>query len=399
MVTVRGKLRGVGERIRVAMLHGPGRPDSDGVSDYVANLARALDDVGVTVTPVPVRPDGRAGWRAATADAARTVRRLGPDLVHVQFAPSAYRFSGRPGLLPLRLPRDVPLVTTVHEYGWWASPGWLPGPVWSLVERTRLWDRETGRLVPASAAVVVTNDGHRTLVAARTRRGPVHIPIAPNIGDEVGAATAGRRLRADLGLPEGAPLLAFFGFVHPVKGLRHLIEALPDLRRSHPDLRLLVIGGFTSQALPEPEARAFRAELDALAARAGVTDAVTFTGHVPAERVSAALHAADVVVLPFTVGASTKSGALLAALAHGVPTAVTLPDDDTELRRSGAVAVIGARRDSDAIVRAVGKLLTDPVLRRRLAERGRAFASAYSWPRVAAAHRDLYARTLERAGA
>ncbi|WP_436659960.1 glycosyltransferase [Micromonospora sp. URMC 103] len=380
-------------------MHGPGRPDADGVSDYVVNLGRALDEVGVDVTPVPVRPDGAAGWRAATADAARTVRRLRPDLVHVQFAPSAYRFSGHPGLLPLRLPRNVPLVTTVHEYGWWAVPRWLPGALWSLVERTRLWDRETGRLVPASAAVIVTNDGHRTLVAARSGRGPAHIPIAPNVADHVGAATAGRRLRADLGLPEGAPLLAFFGFVHPVKGLRHLIEALPDLRRSHPDLRLLVVGGFTSQALPEPEARAFRAELDALARRAGVADAITVTGHVPVEEVSAALHAADVVVLPFTAGASTKSGALLAALAHGVPTAVTVPDDDTELRASGAVAVIGARRDSAAIVRAVGRLLTDPVLRRRLAERGRAFASAYSWPRVAAAHRDLYVRTLDRAGA
>ncbi|MEV4202838.1 glycosyltransferase family 4 protein [Micromonospora globbae] len=389
----------VGERIRVAMLHGPGRPDADGVSDYVVNLARALDDVGVVVTPVPVRPHGPAGWRAATAYAARTVRRLRPDLVHVQFAPSAYRFSGHPGLLPLRLPRDVPLVTTVHEYGWWAAPAWLPRPLWTLVERTGLWDRETGRLVPASAEVIVTNPAHAALVATRARRGPAHIPIAPNVADQVGAATAGRRLRAELGLPEGAPLLAFFGFVHPVKGVRQLIEALPDLRRAHPDLRLLVVGGFTSQALPEAEARAFRAELEALARRCGVAEAVTFTGHVPVDRVSAALHAADAVVLPFTEGASTKSGALLAALAHGVPTAVTVPDGDTELRRSGAVAVIGQRRDSGAIVRTVGKLLTDPVLRRRLAERGRAFAAAYSWPRVAAAHRDLYARTLGRVDA
>ncbi|MEV1147965.1 glycosyltransferase, partial [Micromonospora sp. NPDC049799] len=122
--------------------------------------------------------------------------------------------------------------------------------------------------------------------------------------------------------------------------------------------------------------------------------------HVPRERVSAVLHAADVAVLPFTAGVSTKSGALLAALAHGVPTAVTVPDEDADdLHRSGAVAVVRARRDSGAIARTVSRLLADPVLRRRLAERGRAFAAAYSWPRVAAAHRDLYARTLGWAGA
>ncbi|MEU6077124.1 glycosyltransferase family 4 protein [Micromonospora sp. NPDC047074] len=389
------------DRIRVAVLHGPGRPDADGVSDYVAHLVEALHGVGVEATGVPVRPDADDGrWRAATVRAARRVRALAPDLVHVQFAPSAYRFSGQPGLLPWRLPRRLPLVTTLHEYGWWACPGWLPGRLWSAVERTGRWDRESGRLVPASAAVIVTNPGHGDVLRARTGRAATHIPIAPNVVDHVGAATAGARLRAELGVPEGAPLLAFFGFVHPVKGLRYLIEALPELRRDHPDLRLLVVGGFTSQALPEPEATAFRAELTGLAHRCGVADAVTFTGHLPADRVSAALHAADAAVLPFTAGVSTKSGALLAALAHGLPTAVTQPDaDDDGLRRSGAVALIGARRDTAAIVRTVGRLLADPVLRRRLAERGRAFAAAYSWPRVAEAHRDLYARTLGRAHA
>lgn len=49
------------DRIRAAMLHGPGRPDADGVSDYVTHLAAALDGIGVEVTPGPVRPDGERG--------------------------------------------------------------------------------------------------------------------------------------------------------------------------------------------------------------------------------------------------------------------------------------------------------------------------------------------------
>jgi glycosyltransferase involved in cell wall biosynthesis len=391
-------------RIRVALLHGPGRPDADGISDYVAHLAEALIAAGVDATPIRICPDGPpspARWWAACGQAARRARGLRPDVLHVQFAPAAYRFSRVPGLLPLRLPRGVPLVTTLHEYGAWAAPGWLPGPLWSVVERGGRWCRETGRLVPASAAVVVTNPAHAAVLRARTGREPVRVPIAPNVTDHPEAAMAGRRLRAELGLAEGTPLLAFFGFVHPVKGLRHLLEALPELRRAHPDLRLLAVGGFASQALPAAEAAAYRAELTALAERLGVADAITFTGHLPAERVSAALHAADVVVLPFTAGVTTKSGALLAALAHGVPTAVTVPDGDAltggdELSGSGAVAVIRARRDAAAIVATLRRLLSDPVLRRQLAERGRAFAAAYSWPRVAAAHRDLYRELLGR---
>jgi glycosyltransferase involved in cell wall biosynthesis len=391
-----------GQGVRVAMVCGPATPDRDGVSDYVQHLVAVLAGVGVEAVPVPVCPVGTAGggaratsrWLAATRRAADAVRRLRPDLVHVQFAPSAYRFSAVPGLLPLLLPPTPPLVTTVHEYGWWAAPSWVPEPVWRLAERARVWDRETGRLVPASVAVVVSNAQHGARLQARTGRSPTEVPLAPNVDDHPAAAGDGVRRR--LGLAPDAPLLVFFGFVHPVKGVRYAIEALPSLRLTHPDLHLLVIGGFTSQALPEPEARAFRLELDDLAGRHGVARAVTFTGHLPAAEVSGALHACDAAVLPFTSGVTTKSGAVLATLAHGLPTAVTAADvPDPHLRDGDTVAVIPARRDSAAVARTVERLLADAALRRRLADGGRRLAARHSWQRVATAHRALYDGVLE----
>jgi glycosyltransferase involved in cell wall biosynthesis len=314
--------------------------------------------------------------------------------VHVQFAPSAYRFSGLPGLLPLLLP-GPPLVTTVHEYGWWAAPRWVPGPVWRPAEALRLWDRETGRLVPASRAVVVTNPAHAALVRRRTGSRPVEIPLAANVAD-AGAAPGGRaRVRRRFGLPDTAFLLVFFGFVHPVKGVRYVLEALPELRADRPDLHLVVVGGFTSQALPEAEATAFRAELVELADRYGVGDGVTLTGYLPDPEVSALLHAADAAVLPFTAGVTGKSGALLAALGHGVPTAVTVPDDpDPDLRDGETVAVIPARRDAAAVAGTLHRLLSDGTLRARLSRGGRELVAARSWPRVAEAHREVYRRVL-----
>ncbi|MFC0006654.1 glycosyltransferase family 4 protein [Micromonospora siamensis] len=356
------------ERIRVAMLHDP---DADGLGDYLAHLVRALDEAGVRVEPVPVGPGGlTAGSRAA-----REVRRLHPDLVHVQLPSTAYRL---PGLLPGLLPRATPLVTTLHADG--DHDGHRAGRLATALRHL------TDRLTPGSAAVVVTDPRIDVPGAA-----PVHIPVAPPVADQPGAATQGRRMRARLGLPEGAPLLAFLGPAGPEGGLGHLVRALPELRRAHPDLRLLVIGGGTvGDPADEPAA---------LARRYAVADAVTVTGPVGPDRLSAALHAADVVVLPAVAGVGATSGELLTALAHGVPTAVTVPDGgDGEPHRAGAVAVIRQRADSAAIVAAVGRLLADPVLRRRLAERGRAFVAAYTWPRVAAAHLELYRRTLGRAG-
>jgi len=316
--------------IRVCVVCGPGGAELDGVGDYVERLIGALRDAGVQATAVPIRPhDGLAapGWWAAAWRAARRVRRMRPDLVHVQFAPSAYRFSRAPWILPLLLGTSAPLVVTVHEYGWWPAPSWLPRAVWRALERTGLWDRETGRLVPSASAVIVTNPEHAAQIRARTGRAAVEVPLAANVTDHGATPEDRRRIRDELGLAPDDLLLAFFGFVHPVKGMRYLLEALAVTRTRRPGTRLLVIGGFTSQALPEHEARAFRAELDRLAHRYGVADAVTFTGYLPAPAASRMLHAADVAVLPYTAGVTAKSGALLTVLAHGLPTAVTVPGE------------------------------------------------------------------------
>jgi glycosyltransferase involved in cell wall biosynthesis len=112
--------------------------------------------------------------------------------------------------------------------------------------------------------------------------------------------------------------------------------------------------------------------------------------------VSAALHMAEIAVLPFTAGVTTKSGALLSALSHGLPTAVTIPDEpDPALRDGDNVAAIAARRDAAAIVSTVDALLRDAGLRQRLGDGGRRLAERHSWPRVAQGHRAVYEAVLE----
>ena len=106
--------------MRIAMVQGSADPERDGVADYVRHLTAALRDLGEEVLPVPV---------LGPREAAERLHALQPDLAHVQFAPSAFGFSARPGLLPNSV-RGVPFVTTLHEYGWWASPRWVPGAVW-----------------------------------------------------------------------------------------------------------------------------------------------------------------------------------------------------------------------------------------------------------------------------
>jgi glycosyltransferase involved in cell wall biosynthesis len=360
-------------RPRVALVHGAAPAHLDGVSDYVARLAESLPAAGVEPAVVPLRPARGTGWLSTMDDAAARVAAFRPDLVHVQFAPSAYRFSRVPTVfLPYLLGRRVPLVTTLHEYG----------------------DRlPTGRLVPASRALVVTNEAHARALYLRTGRRATRIPLASNV-DVVPAVPGARaRVRADLGLAGDAPLLVFFGFVHPVKGLRYLIEALPALRARHPALHLLVVGGFTSLAMPEAQARAFRVELASLAGRLGLSGAVTFTGYRPAREASALLSAADLAVLPFTAGVTGKSGALLTVLAHRLPTVVTVPDTPEPGLVDGQTVVCAAgRRDAGALADAVSGVLADRSLAIRVAAGGSRLVAERTWSGVATAHRDLYGR-------
>jgi glycosyltransferase involved in cell wall biosynthesis len=227
-------------------------------------------------------------------------------------------------------------------------------------------------------------------VTGRLGRATVTVPLAPNVpargSGDVRAAVRGR-----LDVPVDAEVVAFFGFVHPVKGLRYLIEAVARLRTRHDRLHLLLLGGFTSLALPADEARAFRAELTAWAGQCGVADHVTITGHLAAEEVSAALHASDVAAFPFTAGATLKSGALLTAFAHGLPTLVTAADPPDPHLVDGETVVVADRvRDADAVAAALGRLLDDPALRARVAAGGSALAAGRTWSRIAAAHQEVY---------
>ncbi|MEM0498154.1 MAG: glycosyltransferase family 4 protein [Methanothrix sp.] len=49
-------------------------------------------------------------------------------------------------------------------------------------------------------------------------------------------------LRESYGLKESDKVLLFLGRLEPVKGVSQLLSALPLIRRSHPDVRLLVVG-------------------------------------------------------------------------------------------------------------------------------------------------------------
>jgi glycosyltransferase involved in cell wall biosynthesis len=363
----------------------PPREVTCGVGDYTRCLAEELVRQGEEVTVVTsagysgetdgvvtVLPvlDGSA-WRSAWWCVET------PDIVNVQYTPDLYRSLAGVKLVPLhaRLTREGPsVVVTFHTL--------LDG---SLGARIAVpW------LLATAAHSISANEEVSAMIRRRLPRLAkrcTEIPIGSNIAAAAGAPASSRREeRTRLGLPADAPILVHFGLVYPGKGLETLFEALAVLRRSVPDVRLLIVGD------TRPEERSFRTGLETLAERAGIAPAVTWVGRRPGEEVSRLLQAADLYVVPYDAGATIRRGSLIAGLAHGLPVVSTRAALASAYLRDGQNVALVPPRDPGALAARLAHLLATPEETARLRHGARNLSERFAWPVIAAETRRVFAR-------
>ena len=115
-------------------------------------------------------------------------------------------------------------------------------------------------------------------------------------------------IRQKLKLPLEKPVMLFFGFIRPYKGLSILIDALKIILAKGRKVHLLIAGEFWED----------RAKYDAQIKTAGLEKYVhIFDYFIPDDEVAMFFEAADLFVAPYTSG--TQSGALKAAMGFGLP--------------------------------------------------------------------------------
>ncbi len=119
-------------------------------------------------------------------------------------------------------------------------------------------------------------------------------------------------LGPDEKLRRAEKIILFFGVVRAYKGLHVLIDALPEIVASIPEVRLLVAGEFYDD----------RSEYDEKIAALNVGDHVTICDeYIPRSRVAAYFSAADLLVQPYT--SATQSGVVQIAQQFGLPSIVS----------------------------------------------------------------------------
>jgi glycosyltransferase involved in cell wall biosynthesis len=172
------------------------------------------------------------------------------------------------------------------------------------------------------------------------------------------------------------------------KGQNFALEAFLLAHAQHPNIHLHFIGGDMGMAKNQE----FRAELEAAAQAAGLTEVVHFDGF--ATDTEAAMKAHD-IVLNFSE-AESFSLTCLDALYYGVPLIATDCGGPAELFENGKSGLLVPNRDVPAMAAAISALATNMAMRQQFSAASRLFVRQKFAPEHTFLHlADTYQRAIE----
>jgi glycosyltransferase involved in cell wall biosynthesis len=350
----------------VTVVHGDRGLAVDGIRDHggrlVTELARRRLSARELRLPVCRRRGGsRQMWRA--------LRRSRPGTaIVVQYSPFCYGRWGFAPWLPAMLiatrsrrrSRRPLLAVMIHE-PYVPMSGWR----WALMGS---WQRlQLGAVRLGADAVFTSIEPWVNELAGQPPRGPVvHLPVGSNFPD--GRAQREQQRRR-LGIEPNAIVLSCLGTDHP--------GWLPDYVAAAADA--VAAAGSAPPVLLNLGAQA--PALGGLDPRVEVRR----PGYLTAPELAASLAASDLFLLPLVDGVSTRRGALMAALQHGLPVVGTAgPLTDSILRRAAPALRLTTVGDRGAFAAAAAALAHDPAARAEAGAAARAlYESEFDWPVIA----------------
>lgn len=314
--------------------------------------------------------------------AARVARDERPAVIHAASGPRGS--DGALVGLALGAHLSVPVVYEMRSFfeGTWSSNAEASE---HAEYARRRWAAETRAMLAVDAVVTLSETMRREVL----ERGVAEdrAIVVPNGVDVDFFAPRPRdpALAARLGLT-GRAVFGYLGNLdHPREGQELLVEATARLRARGRAVACLIVGDGER-----------RHELEALAERRGVADAVIFAGQVPHEEVPALYAQFDVFVVPRRDDRASRFVTPLKpfeAMASGVPLVVSDLPALVEVAAPDERGLSFPADDVDGLVAVVARLLDDPALAARLGAAGRAWVTTErTWASNGRRYRDLYAR-------
>jgi glycosyltransferase involved in cell wall biosynthesis len=283
-------------------------------------------------------------------------------------------FGGKAGAHLLTLLREVrmPIVTTLHTV--LSTPNSAQRTV--IEELARLSDRLV--VMSASGASLLERvhgipDSQIDLIP----HGIPHVAVDPDS-------------KARLGV-DGRTVILTFGLLSRDKGIEHVIDALPAIVATHPDVVYIVLGA-THPHVIEHEGEAYRLMLETRGQHLGVAANMIFHNRfVSQDELNQFLSATDIYITPYLQLEQITSGTLAYAVGAGKAVVSTPYVYARELLADGR-GVLVPPKDPGAIAREVIGLVSDDDRRRAMRGRAAAYGVEMTWPAVAGRYAGSFAR-------
>ena len=304
---------------------------------------------------------------SAYVDTARTIEASGAQAIWLQHEYGIYGGAAGDHILTLLDRTTLPLIVTLH----------------TVLEKPSVDERRVleGLLRRASKIVVMAERGREILARVYGASGKQVVMIPHGVPDRpfVDPDT----LKAQFGW-QGREVVLTFGLLAPGKGIETIIEALPAVTATHPNLLYVVLGA-THPNLVAHEGEKYRDGLKAQAERLGVGDNIAFVdAFVEHNELIDYLQASDIYATPYLNPAQITSGTLSYAVGVGKAVVSTPYVHATEILADGH-GVLVPFRDSAAFAREIETLLSSARDRKRLSERAYLRGRTMIWPRLAEA--------------
>lgn len=301
----------------------------------------------------------------------QVLREFAPDVVHTHSAKAG--ILGRVAAHSLRVPA---IIHTVHGAPFGPYQG--RGVRWFYQACERYAARRCHALVSVADAMTDLMVGAH--IAPREKFTTIYSGM--EVEPFIASGQHRERMRCELGFADEHVVIGKIARLFELKGHEYVISAARELIARYPHTRFLFIG---DGILREQ----FQREI----ASAGLQGHFVFTGLVPPARIPEYLSAMDVLV-----HCSLREGlarALPQALLSGIPAVSFDIDGAREVVITGETGFLLPPREVAPLVSALGELIADPALRKRLGAAGRAlcrerFRHEYMTEQL----RELYVRVL-----
>lgn len=332
--------------------------------------ARALDDVPVYELPQLVREIRPLADLRALGALRRTIRSFRPDIVHTH--------SSKAGILgrAAAAAEQVPVVVhSIHGFGF--------GPHQSLPLRRLLIAAERWAAARTTRFVAVSRRNLEDGVAMGLFASGDAVVIRSGIDlGRFRRPEGGEAVRAELGIPAGAPVVLQVACFKPQKAPQRFVHLAARVAERHPAAHFVLVGDGV-----------LRSELETLRSRVDLGARL----HLPGWRrdVPAFLDLAHVVTLTSRFEGLPR--AVVEALAAGVPVVASAVDGVTEVIRDGVNGFLVAPGDDDGLAARVGELIADEALHARLAENTTDGLDEFDRDRMVRNQEELYSELVAEA--